>query len=573
MKHPFAVQTASTLFPCLLALTYLFAHPAFAAVGPPPPLPTKHVTRDIEGWTVRVDERLLDPENRAVGDRALKLLTARLVCITAVMPEKSLVKLRAVPIQIDLTHGKLWNMQYHPSAQWLTNNGYSVSLAKCVHIPAVKYFLSPFENHRQPSAVLHELAHGYHDQVLGFDEPRIKAAWRKFRDSGKYKSVLTSPGGEREHYALTDQKEFFAEMTESYLAVNDFFPFVAGELKREEPEIFQLLGDIWGPLPGRTATSKKPIKVFILAGQSNMEGKAKLALLEYQVAQAATRPLFEHFQKDGKWIERDDVWIKFLDRKGKLTVGYGSPGCIGPELQFGWTVGDHYDEPVLLIKTAWGGRSLWRDFRPPSAGLPPESALQTLLANAQKKKPETTLDEIKKPFGASYREMLQEVNTTLSDVKKHFPDYTGQGYELAGFIWFQGWNDMIDPRATAEYTPNLVHFIHDVRKDLQSPKLPFVIAQMGVDGTNADKNIRTFKAAQAAVMDVPEFDHNVALVRTDAFWDYEADAVLRRGWREHLDEWNKVGSDQAYHYLGSSRTLCLIGKACAQAVLEMRKEK
>src|SRR5262249_5613521 len=121
----------------------------------------------------------------------------------------------------------------------------------------------------------------------------------------------------------------------------------------------------------RAADATKPVKVFILAGQSNMEGKAKLALLDYQVQQPATRDLFAHLRKDDKWIERDDVWIKFLDRKGKLTVGYGSPKCIGPELEFGTVVGDHYDEQVLLIKTAWGGRSLYRDFRSPSAGLPP----------------------------------------------------------------------------------------------------------------------------------------------------------------------------------------------------------
>src|SRR5712671_5372540 len=97
------------------------------------------------------------------------------------------------------------------------------------------------------------------------------------------------------------------------------------------------------------ADTKKPVKVFILAGQSNMEGKAKVALLDYQAEQPATRDLFKHLRKDGKWSERDDVWIKFLDRKGNLTVGYGSPKCIGPELEFGIAVGDRYDEQVLLI--------------------------------------------------------------------------------------------------------------------------------------------------------------------------------------------------------------------------------
>src|SRR5207253_9910485 len=104
------------------------------------------------------------------------------------------------------------------------------------------------------------------------------------------------------------------------------------------------------------ADPPKPVKVFILAGQSNMEGKAKVSLLEYQAQQPATRDLFKHLQKDGKWIERDDVWIKFLDRKGKLTVGYGSPKCIGPDLEFGIVVGDHYAEQVLISEAARGGR-------------------------------------------------------------------------------------------------------------------------------------------------------------------------------------------------------------------------
>jgi hypothetical protein len=92
--------------------------------------------------------------------------------------------------------------------------------------------------------------------VLGYEEPRVKAAWEKFRDSGKYTSVLTSPGYMRPHYGLNNQMEFFAEMTESYFGSNDFYPFVAGELKQAEPEIFALMAEIWGPLP---QSSDKPI--------------------------------------------------------------------------------------------------------------------------------------------------------------------------------------------------------------------------------------------------------------------------------------------------------------------------
>lgn len=321
------------------------------------------------------------------------------------------------------------------------------------------------------------------------------------------------------------------------------------------------------------AADRPPIKVFILAGQSNMEGKAKLSLLDYQVAQPATRELFAHWQKDGKWIERDDVQIKFLDRAGKLTVGYGSPKCIGPEMEFGTVVGDHYQEPVLLIKTAWGGRSLFRDFRSPSAGLPKDEVLQKMLADVQKKKPEATLDEIKAPFGASYREMLKEVKQTLADLKKHFPDDADRGHELAGFIWFQGWNDMINADYTAEYTVNLQHFIRDVRKDLKSPKLPFVIGQMGVDGLKANANVQKFKDAQAAVLDAEEFKGNVALVKTDVFWDTTAEAVYKKGWRENIDEWNKVGSDYPFHYLGSCHTMRDIGHALAEAAIKLRGAK
>jgi hypothetical protein len=233
-------------------LTLLCVH-AFAAEKTP--LPTAHTTRNIEGWTVRVDDRLLSGDGAGVGERAIKLLTARLVAITIVVPEQSLAKLRAITIELDLNYGDLRAMQYHPDAGWLKAHGYSEALAKCAHIPNAEDFLSPFENHRMPWVVLHELAHGFHDQTIGFDDARVTAVWKKFCESGKYKSVLTSPGPMREHYGLTNQKEFFAEMTEAYFGSNDFYPFVTGELKQAEPEIFSLLEEIWGPLPGR---SKKP---------------------------------------------------------------------------------------------------------------------------------------------------------------------------------------------------------------------------------------------------------------------------------------------------------------------------
>ena len=317
------------------------------------------------------------------------------------------------------------------------------------------------------------------------------------------------------------------------------------------------------------AAEPKPVKVFVLAGQSNMEGKAKMSLVEYQARQPATADLFRPFRHADQWLERDDVWIKFLDRKGKLAVGYGSPNCVGPELGFGAVVGDHYSEPVLLIKTAWGGRSLFRDFRSPGAGLPPAGVLDKMLADLRKRKADATLDDVKKPFGASYRAMLEEVTGTLANLKTHFPALADHRPELAGLIWLQGWNDMINADATKEYAANLAHFIRDVRKDLKAPRLPVVVGQMGVGGDRPDANVKRFKDAQAAILDLAEFRGNVALVKTDAFWDAEAEAVYKKGWREHLDEWNKVGSDYPYHYLGSARTMLKMGRAFAEAVLQL----
>jgi Carbohydrate esterase, sialic acid-specific acetylesterase len=311
----------------------------------------------------------------------------------------------------------------------------------------------------------------------------------------------------------------------------------------------------------------KPVKVFILAGQSNMQGKAKISVLEHQLQQ------YKHLKPDGKWLERSDVWFKYDKVKGPLTVGYHNPKSIGPELGFGIVVGDRYDEQVLLIKTAWGGRSLYRDFRPPSAGLPDAKVLDKMLTQMQKQNPKATLDDVKKTFGATYRDMRDDVNGTLANLKTHFPDYAGQGYEIAGFIWFQGWNDMISADATAEYTANLAHFIRDVRKEFKAPKLPFVIGEMGVDGVNAGTNVKKFKAAQAAVMKEAEFKGNVELVKTDVFWDTEAEAIFKKGWRENLEAWNKVGSDFPYHYLGSPKTMLQIGRAFGEAVLELRGER
>jgi alpha-galactosidase len=331
------------------------------------------------------------------------------------------------------------------------------------------------------------------------------------------------------------------------------------------------------------ADAAKPVKVFILAGQSNMEGKAPNTLLDYQAEAPETKDLFKHLRKDGKWIARDDVFIKYLDRKGPLTIGYGSPGRTGAELEFGWMMGDHFDEPVLLIKAAWGGHSLVKLFRSPSAGLPSDEKLQAELAAAQdrvkkdnekNKKNDSlpTMEDIKKPYGSSYRKMLAEVKEMFDNYETMFPELKGRKLELAGFVWFQGWNDMYGG-AENEYASNMKHFIKDVRKDLGAPNLPFVIAAMGQNGsTPAAGAMLTVREAQMSMNDVPEFKGNVKAFRTDVLVDKAAEAVYPN-WRKDIEKWKTVGGDFGYHYMGSAIWFMRIGHAMGESMIELMPKK
>ena len=207
--------------------------------------PASRTDRKLEGWTVRVDDRLLTGPDAPLGTRSLRFLEAKLADIVAVVPSDKVQKLQAVAVVLDLSHGDLKSMQYHPSADWLKGHGYAADLAKCVHIPRAADLPVRRNINEQPWVILHELAHAYHDQVLGFDEPRIQEAYAKYKKSGRGDATLLYDGRKVKHYALTTRMEFFAEMTEAYFGVNDFFPFTRAELKETEPEIEELLTHIW----------------------------------------------------------------------------------------------------------------------------------------------------------------------------------------------------------------------------------------------------------------------------------------------------------------------------------------
>ncbi len=335
--------------------------------------------------------------------------------------------------------------------------------------------------------------------------------------------------------------------------------------------------------PACSQAADGKVKVFIIAGQSNAVGHSTNALWDTQAEAPDTKDFFAHFRKDGKWIERDDVFIKFLERKGPLTIGYGASGANGSELEFGWMMGDHFKEPVVIVKPAWGGHSLFKLFRSPSAGLPSEEKLQKELDDAQNRvkasneknkrnDPLPTMDDIKKPYGSSYRNMMAEVKDVMDNCETMFPALKGKKLELAGFVWFQGWNDMYGG-AEKEYASNMKHFIKDVRKDLGAPNLPLVIAAMGQNGSQpAGGAMKEVQDAQMSMNDVPEFKGNVKAFRTDLLVDKKAEE-LYKDWDKHFEEWKKVGSDRAYHYLGSAIWYTRIGHAAGESMLELLKNQ
>lgn len=373
------------------------------------------------------------------------------------------------------------------------------------------------------------------------------------------------------------------------------------------------------------SATAKPLKVFILAGQSNMEGHAQTFTFPAVEKDPITADLHKQMVgPDGKPVICDDVWISYaygdfsgnpVGRKsGKLTAGFGSQhhvgtGKIGPEFTFGIQMHKLLGEPILLIKNAWGGKSLMVDFRPPSGG-------------------EVTDEKAKDKAGKYYALTMEHVKDVLADPGKVVPGYDPkEGYELAGFVWFQGFNDLVgnyprtDPakgkksaKDYSEYSRLLACLIRDVRKDLSAPKLPFVIGVLGVGGANAGENTHGFRQAMAAPAGMAEFKGSVVNVFTHELWPAELDSVIekRNAIRNEFaardreikqlqksgGDWKKLAteleaeitqkiekamtadelfllkhgiSNQAFHYHGSAKFFARAGKAFADALVSLKK--
>lgn len=204
------------------------------------------VRREIEGWIVHVDPALLDGEHADEGARALMMLANHLQRIKILVPTEPLEKLRTIELWIEHSHPKLKAMQYHPSKGWLESNGHDPRLARKVHITQAGELLSREQMLKHPAVILHELAHGYHDQILSFDDPEIIAVFERAKAAGIYDDVLLYTGQKVRHYGLSNHKEYFAEGTEAFFYRNDFYPFVRAELQEHDPPLHDLLRRVWG---------------------------------------------------------------------------------------------------------------------------------------------------------------------------------------------------------------------------------------------------------------------------------------------------------------------------------------
>ncbi len=305
-----------------------------------------------------------------------------------------------------------------------------------------------------------------------------------------------------------------------------------------------MTGDVWSFKTPTSSNNK--MKIFILAGQSNTEGQGEMLPLgtpgTLETIYANDTATYGHLKTGGSWRVRDDAWIWFKRQgtdlvKGGVSTGFGSnPARIGPELQFGHAMADHYNEKVLIIKVAWGGKSLGADFRPPSAGWNRDT-------------PVSEGDQ-----GFYYKQMLDLIVEAGSNIANDFPGYNpADGCELVGFGWHQGWNDRVTQAFSAEYESNMEKFIKDVRLSLGAPKLPFVIATSGMVDNGNFTQIELAQLQMKNFGDYPDFRDNVGVVDTKLFNFPVADSPRDEGfhWNRNAGSYYLIGDSMA----GEMKTL------------------
>lgn len=257
---------------------------------------------------------------------------------------------------------------------------------------------------------------------------------------------------------------------------------------------------------------------------------------------------------------------------GPLTPGYGANAQkIGPEYGFGMAMESELDSPILLIKVSWGGIDLDSGFRPPSS---------KRIGNETKPSPAP---------GPKYQELIEHVHEVLSNLEQYHPDYDpSTGCEIAGFFWFQGFNDQFGDKPS-RYKEHMAHFIRDIRSEFKTPDLPFVIGIIGTAAISKKADYASLSHAEAVELGkletanhaiaraqrqtaaLPEFSGTVMTVESYPYYDY-AILPLYHVWKDRLSEWQNVGSDRPYHYLGSARFFARFGHACGRSMIQLKKQ-
>ncbi len=354
-----------------------------------------------------------------------------------------------------------------------------------------------------------------------------------------------------------------------------------------------------------------------------MTDAAKKAEIEGQVKTLKAAHDAYKEEVNASSVVSDRVYISSIaDRhikSGKLGVGFGGSGAkIGPEYSFGLSIARRIEGPILIIKTSWGGKSLHYDFRPPSTPdfkttkayadakasaekslLRYEEAIKDFPENqrryaadlaAYEAKIKVADDNAKKklrkpreprqprkpgPFkmdsaGVNYRMMNEAIHKVLANLKDNHPDYDPEiGCEIAGFVWFQGFNDQFNAEYHGHYTENMKRFIQDVRKEYETPEMPFIIGILGTGQTQEKVAENAVSVAQREVAQAPEFKGNVLAVESYPEYALDSLEVYNSGWADHYCQWDTVGSDRPYHYLGSGKFFVRLGDAMANAMVQL----
>ena len=326
---------------------------------------------------------------------------------------------------------------------------------------------------------------------------------------------------------------------------------------------------------GKPADMTKPVKVFILMGQSNMLGAGKIAgadkegTLEHATKTAGLYPYL--IDDAGNWTTRSDVRnVRVMAGRGGMDVhanDWLSPKgkTIGPEMGIGHQLGHLLDEPVLLLKSCIGNRSLGWDLLPPgSKGYEHESVdrksgqAKTYVYAGYKESPMkwekgTTPQPIGWYAGKQYDDDVANAKKVLAELATYYPGATR--YEVAGFFWWQGDKDRYDDGLASHYEQNLVHLIKTLRKDFDAPDAPFVLATLGQtkkgDGGNDGAILAAMLAVDGDTGTHPEFKGNVATV--------------------YANPLSKGGASNS-HYGGNAQTYMNVGEAMGEAMVKLLRQ-